>query len=185
MSHRHFLPFQQKPVSSNLPFLPSYHIHLYHLSLAFKYHEDLEFKTRTGNYFDIVTSSWDQAGISHPRGFSARWTKTVPPPSISDDFMDVQPRLPARTHAAGAETGLGAEPRAVPCPSGQSLEISGRSPSPGSPKAGDVTGDLQLRCTARTRLLCTNACKIKRRFEKRRSETQHSACVPATSGERR
>lgn len=87
VSYRHFLPFQQKPVSSKPLFLPSYHIHLYHLSLAFKYHGDSELKTRTGNCFDIVTSSWDEAGISHLGACSARWTKPLPPPSISDDFM--------------------------------------------------------------------------------------------------
>lgn len=116
VSYRHFLPPQRKPASSSLPFLPSYRIHLYHLSLALKYHEGLGFKTRTGNYFDIVTSSWDKAGISQPRGFSRRRTKTVPPPpSISGGFTAAQPGLPARAHAQ-QEQKQGSEQDRAPFP---------------------------------------------------------------------
>lgn len=113
VSYRHFLPLRQTPVSSSLPFLPSYRIRLYHLSLAFKYREDLEFKTRPGNYFDIVPSSRDGAGISQPGGFLGRLFPLRG--SAVTSRRRCQP-----TQGQGQERGLAAEPRAaaVPCPSG-------------------------------------------------------------------
>lgn len=174
MSYRHFLPFQQKPVSSNLPFLPSYHIHLYHLSLAFKYHEDLEFKTRTGNYFDIVTSSWDEAGISHPTFFLRVGQRPFPlHQSAMTSWTPSHGYLPA---SMWQEQKQGSDHVPFPAPPDKSPEISGRSPSPCSPKAGDVTGDSQLRRAARTWLLRTDTCEIRRRSEKQHYETQRSTC---------
>lgn len=99
-SYRRFLPLRQRAVSSNLPFLPSYRVHLYRLSLAFKDQGDSAFRMRPGRGFDIVTSSWDRDGISH-LGVSDRASS---PPSISGDFMATQPRPPACTQCGHTAT---------------------------------------------------------------------------------
>lgn len=173
VSYRHFLPFQQKPVSSKLLFLPSYHIHLYHLSLAFKYHGDSELKTRTGNCFDIVTSSWDGAGISHLGVFfSARWTKPLPPPSISNDFMDTRPQLPACTHAAAARP---REQPAGPCPRPQPL-LQGARGCQHPPAPGNAPGE---QGAAGAALLCSSTRDLRNGTRTPSTGT----AVPAPAGE--